>query len=185
MDSSASSQLLLNNFHGRILSSLQPTTCLIYGIKNIYFLNDDLTQIPFHIRGRGGGGGSMGMGGLEPIDVARSEQVELIAGGGGEEVCAVCLEPILNNSPNCLTTCCNHTFHISCLIPLESSQCPVCRFLLPSPNLSHTVDSNMTPQLHSLLALFVLFSHQSLTVKTRLTPGSVLSVVLLVVVLVV
>lgn len=121
MDSASSSLTLVNNFHGRIMSSLQPTTCMIYTIKNIYILNDDLTHVPFYIRG-------IKYDGLllpGSLSESKSQQEQETS----EEVCTVCLEPIVSDSPNCLTTCCNHTFHISCLIPLESSQCPVCRYI--------------------------------------------------------
>jgi hypothetical protein len=209
MDSPASSQALLNNFHGRILSSLQPTTCLIYGIKNIYFLNDDLTQMPFHIRGIGGGissisGGTGAVdGGLElagQVDLISGSRASAGEGGGGEEVCAVCLEPISIYSPNCLTTCCNHTFHTSCLLPLESSQCPVCRYFSPSlsnslslslslSSLSRSLclcllssDLSTIPRPLSPLAQFVLISRQSLTQRIQLTHGFVLFVASLVVV---
>jgi hypothetical protein len=129
MDSLASSQALVQGYHDRVLSSLQPTTCMIYSIKNIYFLNDDLTQLPIRIRG-------LNQIVAEKIPemrsaIAATATSQETEGGNdqesGEEVCAICLYPIMSDNPNCLTTCCNHTFHISCLIPLESSQCPVCR----------------------------------------------------------
>jgi hypothetical protein len=134
MDSLASSQALVHDYHGRVLSSLQPTTCMIYSIKNIYFLSDDLTQLPIRIRGLDQISPGLVLGNraavaeeveealVPEIEGRNDDEQEL-----SEEVCAICLYPILADIPNCLTTCCNHTFHISCLIPLESSQCPVCR----------------------------------------------------------
>lgn len=129
MDSFASSQALVHNYHDRALSSLQPTTCMIYSIKNIYFLNDDLTQLPIRIRGLDQIVTSEIIPDMKPVGAATStsQETEGENDESGEEVCAICLYPIFSDIPNCLTTCCNHTFHISCLIPLESSQCPVCR----------------------------------------------------------
>lgn len=45
-----------------------------------------------------------------------------------EDICPVCLDRISNNTPLSFTTCCNHTFHISCVSKLEGLQCPVCRY---------------------------------------------------------
>lgn len=42
------------------------------------------------------------------------------------ENCPLCLDKL--DEAACFTTCCNHSFHISCISQLEGSQCPVCRF---------------------------------------------------------
>uniref|UniRef100_A0A7S1YS01 RING-type domain-containing protein n=1 Tax=Ditylum brightwellii TaxID=49249 RepID=A0A7S1YS01_9STRA len=55
-------------------------------------------------------------------------------GGGGGEVqnCAVCLEHMdfvaHPNKNSIITTVCNHTFHIDCLLRWQDSPCPVCRY---------------------------------------------------------
>jgi BRCA1-associated protein len=45
--------------------------------------------------------------------------------------CAVCLEPMVLEGPqksSILTTVCNHTFHLGCLLQWQDSPCPVCRY---------------------------------------------------------
>ena len=53
--------------------------------------------------------------------------------GGEDPNCAVCLERIpldLNDADktSILTTVCNHTFHLDCLVQCQDSPCPVCRY---------------------------------------------------------
>lgn len=44
-----------------------------------------------------------------------------------ESLCVLCLAPLEPPQPCCFTTCCGHSFHITCTLRLENSQCPVCR----------------------------------------------------------
>ena len=121
--SSAAADNIINSYHGRvricvtyvsvdrfgatqILSSLQPTTCMIYPIKDVAILPDGFTALPFVI-GRG---------------ISRDDGEEV-----SDEVCPLCLDPICPTCPQSFTTCCNHTFHLSCMCKLEELQCPVCR----------------------------------------------------------
>ena len=42
--------------------------------------------------------------------------------------CAVCLEQIAADRRSRLTTVCNHSFHLECLLQWQDSPCPVCRY---------------------------------------------------------
>ena len=47
----------------------------------------------------------------------------------GGDYCVVCLERMDSPaSAACLTTACNHSFHLACLLRWEDSPCPVCRY---------------------------------------------------------
>jgi BRCA1-associated protein len=52
---------------------------------------------------------------------------------GEDPNCAVCLEhmsldPLAGDKSSILTTVCNHTFHLDCLVQCQDSPCPVCRY---------------------------------------------------------
>jgi BRCA1-associated protein len=52
---------------------------------------------------------------------------------GEDPNCAVCLEhmaldPSSEDKTSILTTVCNHTFHLDCLVQCQDSPCPVCRY---------------------------------------------------------
>ncbi len=42
--------------------------------------------------------------------------------------CAVCLERMDLENESLLTTVCNHSFHLDCLMQWQDSPCPVCRY---------------------------------------------------------
>jgi Ring finger domain len=44
------------------------------------------------------------------------------------DTCVICMEKLQEGSGGALTTVCNHTFHVDCLVKWEDSPCPVCRF---------------------------------------------------------
>ncbi|CAM9485074.1 unnamed protein product, partial [Choristocarpus tenellus] len=74
----------------------------------------------------GGGGGGSGLGGGVGGGVGPVRQKEsAIPWAYDAAVCVICME---NMESQVLTTVCNHSFHIDCLVKWQDSPCPVCRF---------------------------------------------------------
>jgi Ring finger domain len=62
---------------------------------------------------------------------AFAEAGSSVAGGDNNnlgDTCVICMEKLQEGSGGVLTTVCNHTFHVDCLVKWEDSPCPVCRF---------------------------------------------------------
>ena len=103
----------IKEYHGISLCSLQPTTCLVYSVQDVDY----------------------GICGMEEGNLSNEEKTtrgESSNTSGGyqeeeEDICVLCLAPMESDHPSSFTTCCGHTFHISCTKQLENAQCPVCR----------------------------------------------------------
>ena len=77
-------------------------------------------------RNRGGSQDSSGSGSAGPASCHQAAQNE-------DYNCAVCLEHMdldlhSGERPSILTTVCNHSFHMDCLLQWQDSPCPVCRY---------------------------------------------------------
>ncbi|CAN0189347.1 unnamed protein product, partial [Laminaria digitata] len=80
----------------------------------------------------GGGGGGGGGGAAVAVAVAVTSGVglsrspaEATAWEYDASTCVICMERM---ESHVLTTVCNHTFHVECLMKWQDSPCPVCRF---------------------------------------------------------
>lgn len=96
------------DFSGQVLSSLEDVRCTLVPIAKIVIDQHD---------------------NFEPTSRA-SSAASLNTEDDGEMAghCPVCLECFSEALPMSITTFCNHRFHMQCMLKLESSQCPVCRY---------------------------------------------------------
>ena len=95
---------LIEEYNGQILSSFDKSTCMLYRAVGV----SDVCVLSPH----------------QPIKGISVEDVQ-----EDPDTCPVCLEAISTTNPMSIITCCNHRFHMQCMARLESSQCPVCRFV--------------------------------------------------------
>jgi len=133
---------LVQDLHGKCFSSLEPTKCKIYRVLSIgsrNAINLSTTSPYSSLRER-----SNSPFRVSPSFISAGASVESSSAHMEQQVevnnCAVCLEKMVDvrNSictkvrdnekvDSLLTTVCNHTFHIDCLLRWEDT-CPVCRF---------------------------------------------------------
>jgi hypothetical protein len=59
---------------------------------------------------------------------AASPQHNIVSSTTEGHNCAVCLEDMNVGTTSLLTTVCNHSFHLDCLLQWQDSPCPVCRY---------------------------------------------------------
>ncbi len=110
-----SSQLVADTVYqqcsGKVFNSLECTRCFMRFVSNVEFgtPNDISNDISEHFL----------------VETAYAQ--ELIESWHTQDpgVCVICMERIDSGT---ITTVCNHTFHIQCLVKWEDSSCPVCRF---------------------------------------------------------
>lgn len=100
--------------------------------------------------------------------------------------CAVCLEPMVFDGPqksSILTTVCNHTFHLSCLLQWQDSPCPVCRYdhsglndTLSTCHVCGTTEHNYVCLICGVISCVAtaagVASHPSCSASTDTTPAS-------------
>ena len=98
MKDADSCALVRREFHGQVLSSAEKSFCILMPVKNA--IDQASLKIPSN------------------FDHKNEEE---------QSSCPVCLEYFDEAHPMCLTTCCNHRFHMNCLLRLEGALCPVCR----------------------------------------------------------
>lgn len=121
---SEATSILLDEYNGQMLSSLDNIACILLPVKTLSFESVDgilSTQMPKN-------------------STAICETV--MEGDEEASTCPVCLEPISRNNPMSITTCCNHEFHMQCSMRLESVQCPVCRYVVLLVS-AHTVSRSI------------------------------------------
>lgn len=115
-----------HKFHGRNLTSLDPTVALLYGVKAVAFdpapSNDTATESMGNLKS----GLGSDLGDLLPLE-------RQISSGDHDCICVLCLEEMdlskgQSQSARTFTMCCGHTFHTNCVMKLENPQCPVCRY---------------------------------------------------------
>lgn len=99
MKDAESCALVYREYHGQVLSSVENSYCLLLPIKEAV----DQT-LSLNVAG----------------DFA-CDDLE------GQSSCPVCLDFFDEAHPMSFTTCCNHRFHMNCLLRLEGALCPVCR----------------------------------------------------------
>lgn len=105
-------------YHGKPLTSLDPTVALLYGVKEISME---------------GGASTDSIDNSFKVVIPPSEGV---AAGtlptlDTDMLCVLCLEGLAGDGgalQRSFTMCCGHTFHINCVMKLENPQCPVCRY---------------------------------------------------------
>lgn len=161
MESKDAAMNLIRDFHGELLTSLEPvmTKCMLYFVKEVHAQPIDIIN---------SGGTSLHLysnqmkliindndhetsneldnliGFVEKtrsvsdldfsatLDIGAKQKnlnwISLMRLSHEDQTCPVCLEPISETNPLSFTTCCNHTFHITCIYKTEGPQCPVCRF---------------------------------------------------------
>lgn len=106
-----SAHSLQRQFHGRALTSLDPTLALIYGVTGVSLGDDSSAVIA----------SSSSSGPTDPLQDAAEEDC----------ICVLCLEtmaPSPGHPARVFSMCCGHSFHLSCVTRLENPQCPVCRY---------------------------------------------------------
>jgi BRCA1-associated protein len=112
-NTAAAAAALVEQFHGKPLSSLGPEIAIFAGIRNIIRSVSDVTsQKP------------------AAIQVDSKEWILKSVVVSDEAVCVLCLESLYPSDvqSSSFTMCCGHTFHARCVMKLENTQCPVCRF---------------------------------------------------------
>ncbi|KAL7461556.1 hypothetical protein ACHAXS_001975 [Conticribra weissflogii] len=138
LDSQESTETFVSDLHGKPFTTLDESeTCSVY--RTIFVKGEDGVCLlgPFLAS-------SSSASANHSIDGSTSP------GGGGsgssishhaadEQQCPVCLEKMslpspsagmvtVNASSSIMTTVCNHSFHIDCLLRWQDSPCPVCRY---------------------------------------------------------
>ncbi len=109
-----SSQLVADTVYqqcsGKVFNSLESAICYMRFVSNVEFgtPNDDDISNPSLVG-----------------TVYAQELVEPSWHTEDPGVCVICME---RNDYGAITTVCNHTFHIQCLVKWEDNSCPVCRF---------------------------------------------------------
>lgn len=101
-NSFAATKTIFEEYNGQIISSVDKVHCIIYPVIQIVS-TDQANE-----------SSTASSAALEPDNNEPSS-------------CPVCLETISIENPMTITTCCNHRFHMECMMRLESDQCPVCR----------------------------------------------------------
>ncbi len=106
-----SSQLVADTVYqqcsGKVFNSLESTRCFMSFVSNVEFgTPNDISN---------------------PSLVATAYSQGLVESWHTQDpgICVICMERIDSGT---ITTVCNHTFHIQCLVKWEDSSCPVCRF---------------------------------------------------------
>ncbi|CAM9820979.1 unnamed protein product [Chrysoparadoxa australica] len=147
MDSQESADSLMCQYNGQLFTSLEDILCHLVFVDALEFDDGEMgsaaegseVSAPPPLKGLEKGLSSWGMvvaGG--PRTATATTPMSCPSPGSGPSprgngntlgvsgaACVICME----NMTNCiLTTVCNHTFHIDCLVKWEDSPCPVCRF---------------------------------------------------------
>jgi hypothetical protein len=114
---------IITDYDGQLMSTLEGNTfCRLRPIKQITFTkSSDFYRIYSHNK----------VNGVKSVGKV-CDYLPKIQGGDledddVEESCPVCLESVTDCEAQTFTTCCRHTFHVSCIAKLEGPQCPVCR----------------------------------------------------------
>ena len=103
--SSENASLFVSDLHNKPFTSLQ----------------DDIKCHVYHVVALEG---DAGVSLMSPFFASTSNNTSSV---DTSQNCPVCLEVIETNT-SILTTLCNHTFHIDCLLQWQDSPCPVCRY---------------------------------------------------------
>ena len=113
LSSSESASLFVSDLHDKPYTSLQ----------------DDVRCHVYHVVALEG---EAGVSLISPFFASTSSNnnnaASASASADTSQNCPVCLEVIDIATSSILTTLCNHTFHIDCLLRWQDSPCPVCRY---------------------------------------------------------
>ena len=153
MESDEAALCIIRDFHGQLLTSLEPAMCILYPVRSVTY---DAFKCDDESAARGGSAAwafeslsdtnQHSVAVSDDADISKISAAEFTlmslardagAGAGvgvGErsgvsasmDNCPLCLDRLCESSS--FTTCCNHSFHIQCISRLEGPQCPVCRF---------------------------------------------------------
>jgi len=164
MNTVADAMSIIKDYHLMKLTSLEPTLCFLYNVKNISINNinllldnnidNNLSSINNYMMERRSRSNSQQnlsnivenstssttVGSDALINTVITHPITTIwdyytcydgkdANTNDDELlCVLCLGKIEYHNPLSFTGFCNHSFHIECVLNLESPQCPVCRF---------------------------------------------------------
>jgi BRCA1-associated protein len=167
MNTVADAMSIIKDYHLMKLTSLEPTLCFLYNVKNISINNinllldnnisiNNLSSINNYMMERRSRSNSQQnlnnivesntttttttVGSDATINTVRTHPITTIWDyytcydgkdintNDDELLCVLCLGKIEYHNPLSFTGFCNHSFHIECVLNLESPQCPVCRF---------------------------------------------------------
>ena len=110
--------VLVHQYHGKPLTSLDPTVALLYGVNGVTMEGGSIcNSIENSLK----------------VDTLSSDGVAACALSldHSDMLCVLCLECMADDRgvlERSFTMCCGHTFHIQCVMKLENPQCPVCRY---------------------------------------------------------
>jgi len=135
LDSEESAQTFVSDLHGKPYTTLDESeTCSVY--RTIFVKGEDGVCLlgPFFASPSTTSANHSGDGSTSPDGGGASSHH-----AADEQQCPVCLEKMslpspsaatvtANASSSIMTTVCNHSFHIDCLLRWQDSPCPVCRY---------------------------------------------------------